>query len=118
MCARRGPQRSSDAVWGYLSPGQGAVCQSLRVRGVGQRSLGGFWGHMIRRSALVLRPWCEMREPFKKVGTHIVIHNFWTGDEPLCLRCQCRCNLWSPVADVRYTVTCGAVDILTPFFIP
>jgi len=60
----------------------------------------------------------ETRKAFKQTRTHIVIDDFRTGDETLCLRRESRSNFWSPMPYVGYTVTRGTVEVLAPLVIP
>ena len=62
--------------------------------------------------------WHETGKAFKQKSTHIVVDNFWTGDQAQCLRCDSSSNLWSSMSGVRHAVAGGAVDEFVPLVIP
>src|SRR5713101_263232 len=60
----------------------------------------------------------KARKTFKQPGAHIVVENFGTGDETLCLCCNRGSNLWSSMPDVCYSITRCAVDVFASRDIP
>src|SRR5260370_23695347 len=60
----------------------------------------------------------QLCKTFKQPGAHIVVENFGTGDETLCLCCNRSSNLWSSMTNVCYSVSRSAVDVFASINIP
>src|SRR5947209_16888616 len=56
----------------------------------------------------------EACQPFEEACPHIVVHDFWTGNQSLRLVCQRCSNLRSPMTYISNSMTGSAVNIFAP----